>query len=533
VWLAAALGSWAFTILLALYAYEQGGAGAVGVAAMIRLLPAAFVAPSIALLADRRPRRTVLGASLILRGAGLAAISAVVAADGPLAGVLVLAALFTVAGTAHKPAQAGLLTQLARTPAQLAAANALWSSADYVAFLGGSLLAGVLAATWSLAAAFAVCAVLFAAGALVLLRVSRDSRPALLVPAARRDVLEGLRAVLGDARMRLLTGIYGMNMLVQGMVDVLIVIAALELLHLGSGGPGWLSAAWAVGGLLGGAVAVTLIGRRRLGTGLIVGLLLAGVPLIALGTSPGTANAVAGLVALGVGFGLMEVAILTLVQRLAADDVLGRIFGVHETLQVVAAAIGSVVASALAATVGTETALVIAGLVLPAVALPTWRRRAALDAGAGVPEASFLLLRSVPLLSHLPISAVETLAVRGAWEEHPPGTDVVVQGEMGDRFFVVAGGSVQVIADGRRVAEQGPGGFFGEIALLRDVPRTATVRADTPTRLLTLDRVDFLAGIGSHLYTTITADGIVAERLEQIDLERLAAGHPPIGSPHR
>jgi CRP-like cAMP-binding protein len=164
--------------------------------------------------------------------------------------------------------------------------------------------------------------------------------------------------------------------------------------------------------------------------------------------------------------------------------------------------------------------------------LPTWRRRAALDAGAEVPEASFLLLRSVPLLSHLPISAVETLAVRGAWEEHPAGTDVVVQGEMGDRFFVVAGGSVQVIADGRRVAEQGPGGFFGEIALLRDVPRTATVRADTPTRLLTLDRVDFLAGIGSHLYTTITADGIVAERLEQIDLERLAAGHPPIGSPH-
>jgi MFS family permease len=530
VWLAAALGSWAFTILLSLYAYDEGGAGAVGLAAVVRLLPAAFVAPSIALLTDRRPRRTVLGASLIFRGAGLAAISAVVAADGPLAGVLLFAALFTVAGTAHKPAQAGLLTQLARTPAQLAAANALWSGTDYVAFLGGSLLAGILAATLGLQAAFAVCAALFAAGALVLLRVPRDSRPALLVPAARRDVLDGLRMVLGDERMRMLTGIFGMTMLVQGMTDVLIVVAALELLDLGSGGPGWLSAAWAVGGLLGGAVAVTLIGRRRLGTGLIAGLLLAGLPLVAIGAWPGTANAVAGLVALGVGFGLMEVATLTLVQRLAADDVLGRIFGVHETLQVAAAAIGSVVASALVATVGTEMALVMAGLVLPAVALPTRRRRAALDAGAEVPETSFVLLRRVPLLQHLPISAVETLAVRAGWEEHPAGTDVVVQGESGDRFFVIAAGSVQVIAGDRRVAEQGPGGFFGEIALLRDAPRTATVRADAPLRLLTLDRVDFLAAIGSHLYTNIAADGIVAKRLEEIDGERRAGGHPLAGT---
>jgi MFS family permease len=529
VWLAAALGSWAFTILLALYAYEEGGTGAVGIAAVVRLLPAAFAAPSIALLADRRPRRTVLGTSLVLRAAALAAIAAAVAADGPLAGVLVLAALFTVAGTAHKPAQAGLLTQLARTPTELAAANALWSTADYLAFLGGSVLAGALAATWGLDAAFAACAVPFVAGALVLMRLPRDRRPPPVAPPARRDVLEGVRTVLADRAMRLLTGIFGVSMLVQGMVDVLIVVTALELLDLGSGGPGWLSAAWALGGLTGGAAAMALIGRRRLGTGLIVGLLLAGLPLVAVGAWPGTANAVAGLVALGVGFGLMEVALLTLVQRLAPDDVLGRVFGVQETLHVVAAAIGSVIGAALAATAGIEIALVVAGLLLPAVALPAWRRRAALDARAEVPEAAFLLLRRVPLLAHLPISTVETLAVRGAWEEHPAGTDVVVQGETGERFFVVGEGRVQVIADGRRVAEQGPGGFFGEIALLRDAPRMATVRADTPLRLLTLDRVDFLAGIGSHVYTTIAADGIVAERLDEIELERQSSQRMPVG----
>jgi MFS family permease len=365
-------------------------------------------------------------------------------------------------------------------------------------------------------------------GAVALVRLPRDRRPAPLAAPARRDVLEGLRTVLADRGMRLLTGVYGMNMLVQAMVDVLIVITALELLDLGNGGPGWLSAAWAAGGIAGGAAAVALIARRQLASGMIVGLVLAGLPLVAVGVWPGTTGAVAGLVALGVGFGLIEVALLTLVQRLAPDDVLARVFGVHETLQVVAAATGSVLAAALAATVGTETALVVAGVLLPAVAWPMWRRRAALDAGADVPEAAFVLLRRVPLLAHLPMSSVETLAVRAAWEEHPAGTDVVRQGETGERFFVVAAGTVEVIADGLQVARQGPGGFFGEIALLRDTPRIATVRARTALRLLTLDRIDFLGGIGSHVYTTLAADGIVTERLGEIDLEREAAGHTPV-----
>jgi len=526
VWLSAALGTWAFTILLALYAYEEGGASAVGVAALVRLLPAALAAPSAALLTDRRPRRTVLGASLVLRGATLAAITAAVAVGTPLAGVLVLAALFTVASTAHRPAQAALVTQLARTPAELAAANVLWSSADYVAFLSGSLIAGVLAQTWGVEPAFAVCAVPFAVGAAMLVRLPRDTRPAPLTPPARRDVLEGLHTVLADRAMRLLTGVYGVSMLVQAMVDVLIVVCALELLHLGAGGPGWLSAAWAAGGLAGGAAAISLIGRRRLATGLMFGLMLAGLPLAAVGAWPDTTRAFAGLVALGVGFGVVEVALLTLVQRLAPDDVLARVFGVHETLQVLSAAAGSLLAAGLAETAGIEAALVVAGLLLPAVACVARRRRAALDADAEVPEAAFVLLRGVPLLSHLPMSTLETLAVRADWEDHQAGKELVHQGETGERFFVVAAGTVEVIADGRRVAEQGPGGFFGEIALLRDTPRMATVRACTPLRLLTMDRVDFLGGISSHRYTTLAADGIVAERLDEIDLERRTGGHP-------
>lgn len=523
VWLIAALGSWAFTILLALWAYDQGGTGAVGLAALVRLLPAGFAAPSIALLADRRSRRAVLGTSLVLRAAALAATAAAVAADSPMAVVLVFAALFTVAGTAHKPAQAGLIAQLARTPAELAAANVLWSSADYMSFFAGSLLAGLLAQVWGLELAFAACAVPFLAGAAALVGLPRDVRPAPLGAPRRRDVMDGLLTVLADRRMRLLTGVFGMNMLVQAMVDVLIVVTALELLDLGDGGPGWLSAAWAVGGIVGGVSAVALLGRRWLSAGLVGGLLLAGLPLAVVGLWPATIAAVAALIVLGVGYGLIEIALLTLVQRLAPDDVLARIFGVQETLQVVAASAGSLLAAALASTAGIEAALVVCSLLLPATVALTWRRLVMLGARAEVPEDAFVLLRPVPLLTHLPMATVETLAVRAEWVEHPAGTDVVRQGDLGERFFVIADGSVDVIADGQKVAEQGAGGYFGEIALLHDAPRMATVRARTSLRLLALDRVDFLGGISSHTYTTLAAEGIVSERLDEIDLERRAA----------
>src|SRR3954468_4491249 len=143
-WAAASLGTWSFTILLALYAYERGGTGAIGVAALVRMLPAGVAAPYAALLADRHSRRAVLLAGTAAR-AGLAAAIALAAGAGASLGiVLVLSALLTVAGTAHKPPPGALLPQLARSPSELAAANVCWSSIDYAGFLAGSVLVGLL-----------------------------------------------------------------------------------------------------------------------------------------------------------------------------------------------------------------------------------------------------------------------------------------------------------------------------------------------------------------------------------------------------
>jgi MFS family permease len=144
-WATAALGNWTFSILLALYAYERGGTGAVAVALVVRMLPAGLAAPYAAMLADRRSRRSVLVRSAAARTAALLGAACAAAADAPLGVVLAFAAAFTVAQTTHRPAQAALTPQLARTPAELAAANVCWSTLEYVGFLGGSLAAGALA----------------------------------------------------------------------------------------------------------------------------------------------------------------------------------------------------------------------------------------------------------------------------------------------------------------------------------------------------------------------------------------------------
>jgi CRP-like cAMP-binding protein len=87
------------------------------------------------------------------------------------------------------------------------------------------------------------------------------------------------------------------------------------------------------------------------------------------------------------------------------------------------------------------------------------------------------------------------------------------KGEPGNRFYVIADGEVEVTRDGRPVARLGPGAYFGEIALLRDVPRTATVTATTPTTLLVLERADFLEAVTGHPVAREAADVTIRERL--------------------
>jgi MFS family permease len=355
-WACAAVGGWMFMVALAVHAYAAGGATAVGLAALVRMVPAGLAAPLLGHAGDRFSRRDVLIATTL--GRALVLVGAALALDN-LAAVLALAAVFTVLTTAHKPAQAALLPKLTANPL---GANAIWTAIDNGSFVLGAIAAGVIAATAGAGAAFAAAAVMFAAAASLLARITRDA-PAATTTRRRRELTAGLRAIAGDRQLSLLVGVLSASTLIEGMVDVLVVVIALKLTGLGNAGVGWLNAAWGVGGIAGAALAL----RTR--PNLPAGGLLVGAPLMLLAALPAPAAAILLLTVLGAGYALVEVAGLTLLQRQAADRVRARAFGVVESTYWLTTGAGAMLAPPLVALVGPRTALALVGAALPVVVI--------------------------------------------------------------------------------------------------------------------------------------------------------------------
>jgi MFS family permease len=514
---ASALGSWTFFVALAVYAYGAGGPTAVGAAALVRMVPAGLAAPAAGVLVDRRPRRDVLIATLVLRAVIVTAIAATVAAGAPLAPVLVLAALFTVVSSAHKPAQAALLPTLAETPRQLGASNALSTAFDNAAFMAGSLVAGVLIATTSVAVTFAGTALLFALAVAPIAAIPRDPVPAYRAGGsglgAFAEAAAGFRDITANADVRLIVGFLSMSTLVEGAVDVLVVVLAIQLLDLGDAGVGWLNGAWGLGGLLGGGAALGLLGRGRLSAGIAAGGLLAGVALVVAAGILRPEVAVAMLVVLGAGFALIETAGLSLLQRLTSDEVLGRAFAVVETTYWLTTGLGAMLAPAVIGLLGPRGAVVAIGTCLPLGVALRWRALHRFEEHAVVPEREFGALRALPLFAPLPIAIVENLARRVASRTVTAGETVISRGEPGEDFYVVADGILDVGDCDGSPPPLHAGDFFGEIALLRDVPRTATVTARDDGRLYVLDRDAFLLGVGAHRHSTEAVERVATARL--------------------
>jgi MFS family permease len=255
------------------------------------------------------------------------------------------------------------------------------------------------------------------------------------------------------------------------------------------------------------------LGRGRLAWGLFAGCVLAGLPFALIGVVGVTAPAIVLMLVVGVGYALCEIASLTLTQRLAAGDALGRVYGVEETLYVAAMALGGLVGALLVAPLGVRWAIVLTGITLPALAVALRAQLGKFEAGAEVREESFRLLRGLPLFATLPVATVENLALRAQTGHFFVGEDIIVQGDAAEGFYVIEEGSVDVYVDGLLRREEGPGDYFGEIALLRGGTRTATVRATTPVAVVAVARNDFLESIGSHARSTHEAETVVEERL--------------------
>jgi len=508
-------GEWAYAIALAVYAFDRGGAAAVGLVGLIRFLPAAVSAPFAAVLGDRFRRGRVMVASDVLRALAMAAAAAAILGGAPAGVIYALAGFVSVVSTAFRPAQAALLPSLARTPEELTASNVASTTIESVGSFAGPALGGLLLAATSAGVVFAATAATFVWSALLVLGVASEPPAGARGrgPGIRAEALAGFRTIAVEARLRLVVALYGAQTLVAGALNVLIVVAALDLLDLGKSGPGFLNSAVGVGGLAGAVVALALVGRRRLATDFGLGLFLWGVPIALIGVWPHEAPALVLLAVLGVGNTLVDVAALTLLQRAAPDEVLARVFGVIESLLVGAVGLGAILAPLLVSLFGIRGALIATGALLPVLTVLSWRRLVRIDSEVTVPVRELGLLRGLPMFAPLSGATLEHLAGSLRGLRVRAGEEIVREGEPGDHFYVIASGEVDVRVGGRPATELGPGDYFGEIALLREVPRTATVVASTDVELFTLDRDEFVAAVTGHPESRDAADAVIGARL--------------------
>lgn len=510
------IGAWAYVVAVSVYAYESGGAAAVGLIGLARWGAAALLTPYASLLADRYPRRLVMVCSDLGRAAALAGAAVVALADGPSFAVYGLTVVAAVANAPFRPAQAALLPSLARTPEELTASNVAATSIESVGMFGGPALGGLLLAATSPGVVFAATAGTLVWSALLVVRIrggaSVDAR-AESRPRFRKELLAGFSTIAREPRLRLLVALFSGQMLVDGLLSVLIVVIALRITDLGTAGVGWINGAIGIGGVAGAVAAAALVGRKRLAADFGLGIFLWGAPIALVAALHGTLAVLVLFALVGIGNTLVDVSGTTLLQRSAADEVLGRVFGVLETLSLVAVSLGAVLAPLLLAVLGDRVALVVAGVFLPLLALLSWGRLRAIDVAGTVPQPGLDLLRAIPIFAPLSPPTLERLAGALVSVHAAAGQVVVGEGDVGDRFYVVSSGRAEVTVRGEPVAELDAGDFFGEIALLRDVPRTATVRALDPLELLALEREDFLAAVTGHSGSNEAAEAIVGARV--------------------
>ena len=442
----------------------------------------------------------------------------VVALNGPVAIVYILAALSTIAATLFRPAHSALLPSLCRTGHELASANVVRGMLDSIATLVGPLLAALLLEFTDVAGVFAFASAASLAAAALLLRLRYDAAPRPAAPRVAHlmaDVADGVRAVVGNRDLALFTGLGMAQTFTRGALTVFTVVVALDLLHTGEPGVGTLTGAIGAGAVIGSLIASLLVGSRRLAQWFGIGVALWGLPVALIPLFPWEATALTVLACVGIGNALVDVGLFTLMARLAPDEVLARVFGLFESLITLAVGLGAIVASLLIEWSSLSAALVMVGALCPILVLVAWRRLRRLDRYIGELDKEITLLRGLPMLQPLPLPAIEQLA-RGLEPVHAPaGQAVFRQGDPADRFYVIEKGEADVVGDGRLVTTLGPGDGFGEIALLRRVPRTAMVRAATDLELQALGCDRFLPVVTGFPPSSREAGAEVEEMLDR------------------
>ena len=500
-------------LAILVFAYQRGGVGEAGVVAAVQLGPAIFVVPFAAYAGDRfRPER-VLAAGYAAQSVSMFATAAAMWADRPLMAYAAGAAAATCI-TFSRPVMGAILPIVARAPNDLVAANVVTGLTEYVGMFVGPLIAAAVLAQGSPALVFAICSAVVGSSAVLSSRltlVNDDLADGPRIDAGRviTEVFGGLRALRTHATLRVLVLLVVAGAVTRGVTDVLMVMFAESRLGGGGGAAGVLGAGLGIGAVFGAVASAGLIGRSRLLPYLLASAVLAATPYFALTGIGALLPAVAMFVVFGMAESLLRVTTDVGIQSGAPDRVLARIFGVCEGLQMAMMAFGSLMLSVLVNAVGLNSALTIIGSVtaIGMVSGGAWFRRLGGDVPPP-PEHVVERILSDPVFEHVGGPAAARLADRVDVVTAEPGHVVITEGEPGDRYFLIVDGTVVTTIAGEVVGTMGAGESFGEIALLREVPRAATITCVTRVELFAIARDDFLATVRGHPRSLATATRI-------------------------
>ena len=514
-WTAGIAGDWVLLVALLVVAFDIGGALAVGLLGLVRMLPSTLIAPLAGIPAARYGSARLLVAVNLLRAVSALGCLAVVVVDLPLVATFALATVAASAGAMVRPVQTALLPSLARTPEELVAGNSVSSLGEAAGMFLGPLLGGVLVVSAGTGWTFVAAAVLFLGAASAVLRLDTGEEiatvRALEGGERRPSVLEGFRALVHRPGPALVVLGFMSQVFVRGLLVTLLVVASVELLGLGDAGIGWLNAAVGAGGLVGALTAAGLSGRVPLSRVFAISLVFWGLPIALIGGVPIPLIALAALFVTGLSNASLDVAGFTILQRSLTLSERVPVFGLFEGGVGVMMAVGGIAAPLLIALFGTRGALLVAGAILPIVAVLTWPRIRRIERESMVPEDQLRLVRSIPLFAPLNLSALERLASAMTPVSFEPGDVLMREGEPGDRYLIIESGGCDVSKDGRQLRVAAAGEGIGEIALLRDVPRTATVVATEPIRGYALDALSFKAAMAGPS-AWAAAEAVMAER---------------------
>ena len=429
-----------------------------------------------------------------------------------------LAAVTFMLGSVFRPAQAAWLPSLVERPEQLTAANGVASTLESVAFFLGPALGAALVATTDVQTVFLVNAATFLWSAGLVLSIAaprsqdRDTGDSAPAEGALAAMFAGFGEIGRSRDIRLVVFLAAAQTIVAGAFAVFGVVWAVRVLHVGARGVGYVEAVLGVGAIVGGFVALSRASRNKLAGDLTVGVILWSLPLLLVVAWPSPVTVLAAAALLGLANPLVDVNMFTLLQRLTPDRVMGRVFGALEGTIIATMALGAAVTPFLVSALGLRGAAAVVGLVAGLPALAAVPAARTLDRRLRAPD-GLDLLRALPIFAPLAPDRIESLARRLTRTTVPAGEVIMREGEDGDRFYVIESGGVDVTHGTKVIRHEGPGEYFGEIALLRDVPRTATVTATEDTVLLSLERGPFLDAVTGNAESTRAVDDVVSYRM--------------------